>query len=369
MVLAARAGVVVDGSGPRAGVPGVGGEVADGVPELAVNRPPEAVGDAGTGPAGDRRDPGQPGQRFGVGEAGPAVADLGEQPGGTHCAGPGQRGEDVPVGVGGQLPGDLGFQGLDLGGQRGQRGGQGGGDARLGGAVCAGGAGRRGVQPRVQFAGRGRAAAHRDGRQPRADGLLVQLRGGVLAAEPGQERQADRAVQVVEQPEPRGERHGQVRAQLVAGRHPVRHQVPACAHRHPQRDCRGRIGDQRPQPGPVRAQRIRQHERVEPVVFGAGGAEPGPKVLHLPGGDHYHGDARGEQRIDERPVASLDGDLGDLVLAQPGNDRGDPGLVVRGGEPVDDPAGHVDHAHGVISGGPVDPGAHAASRDIGQNLG
>ena len=96
--------------------------------------------------------PGQPGQRFGVGEAGPAVADLGEQPGGAYGSGPGQRGEDVPVGVGGQLPGDLGFQGLDLGGQRGQRGGQGRGDACLGGAVGPGGAGRGGLQPSVQLA-------------------------------------------------------------------------------------------------------------------------------------------------------------------------------------------------------------------------
>jgi translation initiation factor IF-2 len=198
--LAAGAGSVVDGRGPRAGVPGVGGEVADGVAELAVDRPAEAVRDAGAGPAGDRGDPGQPGQRFRVGEAGPAVADLGEQPGGAHGSGPGQRGKDVPVGVGGQLPGDLGFQGLDLGGQRGQRGGQGRGDACLGGAVGPGGAGRGGLQPSVQLAGRGRAPACRDGRQPCADRLLIQSRGGVLAAEPGQEGQADRAVQVVEQP-------------------------------------------------------------------------------------------------------------------------------------------------------------------------
>ena len=56
-----------------------------------------------------------------------------------------------------------------------------------------------------------------------------------------------------------------------------------------------------------------------------------------------------------------------LAPAQPGDQRGDPGLVVRGGEPVGDPAGQVDHARDVIGGGPVDPGAHAASRDIGQN--
>ncbi len=80
----------------------------------------------------------------------------------------------------------------DLGGQR----GQGGGDACLGGVVPAGGAGRRGAQPRAQHAGRGRAPAHRDGLQPRVDRLFIQFRGGVLAVEPGQERQADRAVQV-----------------------------------------------------------------------------------------------------------------------------------------------------------------------------
>jgi hypothetical protein len=56
----------------------------------------------------------------------------------------------VPVGVGGQLAGDLCFQRLDLAGQRGHRDGQGGGDACLGGAVGAGGPGRRGLQPRVQ---------------------------------------------------------------------------------------------------------------------------------------------------------------------------------------------------------------------------
>jgi len=198
--------------------------------------------------------------------------------------------------------------------------------------------------------------------------VLIQFRGGVLAAEPGQERQADRAVQVVEQPGSGGERHGQVRAQLVAGRHAVPHQVPAGPHRHPQRDGRWRIGDQRPQPRPVRAQRVRQHERIEPVVLGAGRAEPRPQVLHLPGGDHHHGQACGQQGIDERTVAALDGDLDDLIPAQPSDQRGDPGLVVRGGEPIRHPPGHVHHARGVISGGPVDPGAHAASRDIGQNL-
>jgi hypothetical protein len=58
----------------------------------------------------------------GSGEAAPAVADLGQQPGGADRAGAGQRGEDVPVGVAGKLPGDLSVQRLDLGVQAGQHG-------------------------------------------------------------------------------------------------------------------------------------------------------------------------------------------------------------------------------------------------------
>jgi len=99
-------------------VPGVVGEVADGVAELAADRPPERVGDVGAGPAGDRRDAGERGQRPGVGEPGPAVAGLGQQPGGAQRAGAGQGREDVAAGVGGQLAGDLGLQGLDLSGRR-----------------------------------------------------------------------------------------------------------------------------------------------------------------------------------------------------------------------------------------------------------
>jgi hypothetical protein len=71
---------------------------------------------------------------------------------------------------------------------------------------------------------------------------------------------------------------------------------------------------------------------------------------------------------DEHAVAPLDRDLAGPVLAQPRDQRGDPRLVMRGGEPVLDPPGHIDHAHDVVSGGPVDPGAHAAGGDIRQNL-
>jgi hypothetical protein len=158
-----------------------------------------------------------------------------------------------------------------------------------------------------------------------------------------------------------------VGAQLVARAHPVRDQVPAGAHRRPQREGRGAVRDQRPQPRPVRAQRVRQHERVEPVVFRAGGAVPAAQVLHLPGTDHHHRQARRQQRINQHPVAPLDRDLGRAAAAQPGDQPGDPGPVVHGSEPVPDPAGQDCHAHGMTGRRPVDPGAHAAGRDFGQN--
>jgi hypothetical protein len=79
VVFAAGPGVVVDGRGPGAGVPGVAGEVADGVAELAVDGPAEADRDVLAGPAGDRGDPGQARQRLRIGEPRPAVPGLGQQ--------------------------------------------------------------------------------------------------------------------------------------------------------------------------------------------------------------------------------------------------------------------------------------------------
>src|SRR6185437_7100639 len=70
----------------------------------------------------DGAAPAKADQCLGVGEAGPAVADLGQQPGGADGARAGQRGEDVPVSVLRQLGSDLGFQRLDLGVQAGQHG-------------------------------------------------------------------------------------------------------------------------------------------------------------------------------------------------------------------------------------------------------
>jgi len=105
--------------------------------------------------------------------------------------------------------------------------------------------------------------------QPGGQVVLAQLAGGVLRPEAGQERQADLAVQLREQPDGAGKRPGEMGTQLVARRDPVRHQVTAGAHGRPQGSGRGRVHHQRTQPGAIRAQRVSQHERVEPVVLDA----------------------------------------------------------------------------------------------------
>jgi hypothetical protein len=153
VVFAAGDGIVIQLGCPGAGVAGVAGEVADGVAELLVGGPAE-VGEGGlAGLAGGGGDAGQADQRFGGGEPGPAVTDLGEQPGGAHGAGAGQRGEDGRVGVQGELLGDLGIQGPDLLHEAGQDGEQGAGDVRLGDAVVAGAAAGCGGQAGVQGGG------------------------------------------------------------------------------------------------------------------------------------------------------------------------------------------------------------------------
>lgn len=80
MVLAAGDGVVIQLGGPGVGAAGVGGEVADRVARLFVDRPAEADAFVLTALAGGGRDAGQAGQRRRVGGAGAAVADLGRQP-------------------------------------------------------------------------------------------------------------------------------------------------------------------------------------------------------------------------------------------------------------------------------------------------
>ena len=90
VVVAAGAGAVVEVGGPGVGVAGVAGEVADRVAQLFVGGPAESDVRDLAGLAGGGGDAGQAGQRFGGGEAGAAVADLGEQPGGADGARAGQ---------------------------------------------------------------------------------------------------------------------------------------------------------------------------------------------------------------------------------------------------------------------------------------
>jgi hypothetical protein len=165
VVFAAGDRVVVDLRGPGAGVAGSVGEVADGVAELFADGPAEGDGFVFAGLAGGGCGAGQADQRLGVGEAGAAVADLGEQAGGADGARAGQRGEDLAVGVGGELGGDLGFQRFDLGVQAGQHGGQGAGHLGAGSSLLTGRALRRRPQPLIQF-GRVSAAAVSGAFQP-----------------------------------------------------------------------------------------------------------------------------------------------------------------------------------------------------------
>ena len=114
MVVAAGSGAVVEVGGPGVGVSAAVGEVGDGVAQLFVAGPAEPDGAELSGLAGRGCCAGQAGQRFGGGESGSAVADLGQQPRGADPTGAGQAGEDVGVGVGVELPVDLGGECLDL---------------------------------------------------------------------------------------------------------------------------------------------------------------------------------------------------------------------------------------------------------------
>lgn len=114
VVVAPGSGTVVEVRGPGVGIATAVGEVGDGVAELFVARPAEADGSELAGLPGRWCCPGQAGQRFGGGEPGSAVADLGQQPRRADPAGSGQAGKDVRIGVRVELAVDLGRQCLDL---------------------------------------------------------------------------------------------------------------------------------------------------------------------------------------------------------------------------------------------------------------
>src|SRR3954463_629311 len=99
---AAVAGSLVDVGGPGTGLSAVGGEVEQRFAQLLVAGVREgAVTLFATGRGGGS-DSGSGGQGGGIGEAGPAVADLGQQQGRAVGAGAGQAGEDDGVVVQGK---------------------------------------------------------------------------------------------------------------------------------------------------------------------------------------------------------------------------------------------------------------------------
>ena len=120
----------------------------------------------------------------------------------------------------------------------------------------------------------------------------------------------------------------------------------------------GAVGDQRPQPGPVGAQGVGQHERVEPVVLVAGRAVAAAQVLDLVRADHHHGDPGVEQGVDDRAVGALDRDLADAVPAQRRDQVTQTGGGVFDGEPVDLAAAASTIDDGVVVAGPVEPAGH-----------
>ena len=125
---------------------------------------------------------------------------------------------------------------------------------------------RRGGQAGVQYGGVDPAAVA-DAGQPGGEPAGREPVGPVLAVEAGQERQADGAVEVGEQADGTGEeprrwaRSWLASATRWATRSLRARQVARSA------DGGGAVWDQRPQPGPVGAQRVGEDEGVEPVVL------------------------------------------------------------------------------------------------------
>uniref|UniRef100_A0AC61U3E6 Uncharacterized protein n=1 Tax=Janibacter limosus TaxID=53458 RepID=A0AC61U3E6_9MICO len=164
--------------------------------------------------------------------------------------------------------------------------------------------------------GRVGAAAVADRGQPLAQPGGREPVGALLGIEAGDEGRADLGVEVGEQAHRAGEDDAQVGAQLVGGGDPVGHEVLAGAAGAAQRRRGPGVRLQSAQPGPVGAQGVGEHERVEAVVLVAGRAVPAAQVLDSVGADHHHRQFGLEEDVDDRPVGSFDGDLIDAVLGR-----------------------------------------------------
>ena len=191
----------------------------------------------------------------------------------------------------------------------------------------AGGAARCAGEPAVEHRRVG-AAAVADAGQPGGQAFGREPVGAVLAVEAGQERQADRRVEVGEQTDRAGEHDFQVRAQLVGHGDPVGDEVFAGAAGLAQGDGGRGVGQQRVQPGSVGAQGVGEHEGVEPVVLVAGRAVAAAQVLDLVGADHHDRDTGVEQGVHDRPVRAFDRDLPHAGACEHGEQLAQSGGVV-----------------------------------------
>ena len=123
----------------------------------------------------------------------------------------------------------------------------------------------------------------------------------------------------VEQPDRAGVCAVQVRAELVVRDDPGFGQVGAGADQHPQPDGGRSVDGERGQAAAVGVQDVGEQVGVEAVVLVAGGAVAGAQCGDLSAGDDEHGQAGVEQGLDDRSVAAFDGDPGDLVAVQQGD--------------------------------------------------
>ena len=227
-----------------------------------------------------------------------------------------------------------------------------------GAAGCSGQAG-------VQDGGVGVAAVAHAG-QPGGEAPGTEPVGAVLGVEAGQERQADRGVDLGEQADCAGEGIAQVGAELVRDGDAVADEVLAGAAGAAQRNGRGGVRGQGRQPGPVGAQRVGQDERVEPVVLVPGRPVAATQVLDLVRADHHHRDPRAEQGVDDRAVGALDRGFPGTGAGQDAGQLAQAGCAVLDRVPADLAAAGIHDRHGVIIAGPVDASGHAAGWFFGK---
>ncbi len=158
-----------------------------------------------------------------------------------------------------------------------------------------------------------------------------------------------------------------MRPELIRQRDPVGDQVLPGPHRRSEHD-RGRgVGDERAQPGPVGAQRVSEHEGVEPIVLVPGRATATAQAVDLVGADHHNGEPGLKEGVDDLAVAAFDRDLADPGAAQPAHELAQPSAGGVDEELLGDPAPVVDDSHSVIRGGPVQAGGDITGRELRQN--